>query len=153
MDLHLGTLKIVPASGSYTIVLTAGKISKKDNFGNFKLGSISGMKFNDANGNRRKDNGEVGLAGWTINLTKVGSPTIIASTVTDASGNYSFANLGPGTYQVREVQQSPWVQTTSNPSNIKMYSGTVSKNDNFGNHNGPVPKDRFGFFGWGWGNR
>jgi len=34
-----GWVETYPASGSYTIVLTAGKVSKNDNFGNFKLGS------------------------------------------------------------------------------------------------------------------
>jgi hypothetical protein len=100
------------------------------------------MKFNDANGNRRKDSGEGGLQGWTINLTKVGSPTIIASMLTDTSGNYSFASLGAGTYQVREVQKAGWVQTTNNPPSVKIFSGAVSKNNNFGNHFGPVTKDK-----------
>jgi len=34
------------------------------------LGSISGQKFNDLNGNGVKDAGELGLSGWTIVLTK-----------------------------------------------------------------------------------
>jgi hypothetical protein len=38
-------------------------------FGNFPLpGSISGTKFNDANGNGLLDSGEAGVAGVTINL-------------------------------------------------------------------------------------
>jgi hypothetical protein len=147
-----GWTQTYPASGKYDVTLATGQNAKNKNFGNFKLGSISGMKFNDANGNRRKDGGEIGLQGWTINLTKIGSPTIIVtSTITDASGTYSFANLGPGTYRVREVQQNGWVQTTSNPPNIKIRSGTVSTKDNFGNHYGPVTKDKdhdgYGNFG------
>jgi hypothetical protein len=99
-----------------------------------KLGSISGMKFNDANGNRRKDRSEAGLKGWTIKLTKVGSSAVIASVITDVNGKYSFINLAPGTYQVRETQKFGWIQTTNNPPNIKVVSGTVSVNNNFGNH-------------------
>lgn len=139
-----GWIQTYPAAGSYTIILATGETSKKSNFGNFKLGLISGIKFNDANGNSRKDNSETGLQDWTINLTKAGSTTVLASAVTDGNGNYSFIDLGPGTYQIREVQQDGWVQTTKNPSNIKMYSGTMSANNNFGNHFGPVKKNR----GW-----
>ena len=141
----------MPASGSYTIVLAAGQISKRDNFGDFKLGTISGMKFNDLNGNGRKDSNEPGIPGITINLTKVGTPTIVASTVTAANGTYSFTNLGPGTYQVREVEPTGWVETTQNPPNITILSGTVSKNDNFGNHLGPVAQNR-GYGGYQWFN-
>jgi uncharacterized protein (DUF2141 family) len=153
-------MQTYPSGGSYTIVLAAGKISKKDNFGNFKLGTISGMKFNDLNGNGRKDNNELGLLGWTITLTKLHS-SFATTTVTDGSGNYSFTNLGPGTYQIREVQQTGWIQTTNNPPNVTVQSGTVSKNDNFGNHLGPVRKgenrDGSGLtngynFGFGQGN-
>ncbi len=102
-------------------------------------GSISGMTFNDVNSNGKKDTGEVGLQGWTINLTKVGSSAIVASAVTNLNGNYSFTNLTPGTYQAREVPQAGWIETSVNPSNIKIVSGTVSTNDNFGNHLVPPP--------------
>jgi uncharacterized protein (DUF2141 family) len=144
-----GWVETVPASGNYTIVLAAGKISKNDNFGDFKFGTISGMKFNDLNGNGRMDKGEPGLSGWTITLTKLNS-SFATTTVTDANGSYSFANLGPGTYQLREVQQAGWVETTQNPPNVKVQSGTVSKNDNFGNHFGQVTKDKD--HGGFWGN-
>jgi hypothetical protein len=129
-----------PLSGKYDVVLTTGQNAKNKNFGNFKLGTISGMKFEDKNGNRRKDKDEVGLQGWTINLTKVGSPAIVTSATTDANGKYSFTDLGPGIYKVREVQQTGWVQTTINPQNVKINSGRDAKNENFGNHNGPLPK-------------
>jgi|GEM_PF-6046619 len=37
-------------------------------FGNFHAASVSGMKFNDANGNGTKNEGESGLNNWTIRL-------------------------------------------------------------------------------------
>jgi hypothetical protein len=149
-----GWVQTYPKSLSYSIALAAGKISKNDNFGNFKLGTISGMKFNDANANGRKDiNNEPGLAGWVIDLTKVGSPTVIAKATTVAGGAYSFANVGPGTYQVREEAKTGWHQTTKNPNDIKLFSGEVSKNNNFGNNNGTIVADcHRGIFGnWGFG--
>jgi hypothetical protein len=137
-----GWIETMPVTGSYTIVLPAGKDSKNNNFGDFKLGTISGSEYNDLNNNGHQNKGEPALVGWTINLMKVGSPTIVATTVTDANGNYSFVNLAPGTYQVREVLQSGWYETTQNPPNVTIYSGVVSKNNIFGNHFGKVTKNQ-----------
>ena len=84
-------------------------------FGNFPLpGSISGMKFNDANGNGLLDPGEAGVGGITIQLFSgshaEGSP--LATAVSDGSGNFSFTNLTAGTYSVTEVLPSGYRQTT-----------------------------------------
>jgi hypothetical protein len=127
-----GWKETYPASGTYSINLAAGKISKNDNFGNFKMGSISGVDFNDANDNGHKDSGEVGLAGWT--------------TVTDSNGNYSFSNLAGGVYTLTETLQSGWT-ATAQPPHVVIISGTNSTNDNFGNTQ--HPKSRLG----NWWNR
>jgi hypothetical protein len=92
-------------------------------------GSISGMKYNDKNGNGVKDAGDNGLAGWTINLT--GSAT--ASATTDANGNYSFTGLTSGTYTVREVAQNGWTQTSANPADVNLTAGQNVTGVNFGN--------------------
>ena len=129
-----GWMQTVPSSGSYTVVLGAGKIAKNKNFGDFKFGTTSGMKFNDLNGNGRKDPGDVGLPGWTIILK--GPHNFSTSTVTDSSGNYSFGNLGPGLYTLSEVMQSGWTQTT-HPWPVWIRSGTNAKGENFGNTQHP----------------
>ncbi|PIS05526.1 MAG: hypothetical protein COT81_00740 [Candidatus Buchananbacteria bacterium CG10_big_fil_rev_8_21_14_0_10_42_9] len=69
---------------------------------------ISGSKFNDLNGNGVWNDGEQGLSGWTIKLTK-GSSTI--SALTDSEGKYKFQDLAPGIYTVAEEQKSGWTQT------------------------------------------
>ncbi|MBI5216621.1 MAG: T9SS type A sorting domain-containing protein [Ignavibacteriae bacterium] len=112
-----------------SITSSSGTNVSDINFGNFRKFTISGTKFDDTDGDGVKDNGEPGLSGWTINLTG----TATSSTTTDASGNYSFANMGPGTYTVREVLQNGWIQTTTNPSNIVGSSGVNVSNINFGN--------------------
>ena len=67
--------------------------------------SISGVKFNDLNGNGVKDAGEPGIANWQMVLTfvgPVGGPVhdiIIAKTKTDATGAYNFKKLFPGNIQ------------------------------------------------------
>ncbi|MFZ1075668.1 MAG: SdrD B-like domain-containing protein [Minisyncoccia bacterium] len=139
----------IAISDTYDIALAAGQIAKNKNFGNFKLGTISGEKYNDKNGNGHKDNGEGGLAGWTIQLKKPDGSTI--STVTDANGNYSFANLGPGVYKLSEVSQAGWRQT-DHPGPVLIYSGAVSKHDDFGNTQKAITHgldNRVGWFGWG----
>ncbi|MCO4087614.1 MAG: DUF11 domain-containing protein [Limnohabitans sp.] len=103
-------------------------------------GEISGMKFNDMDGNGARDadgidnvagtaDDEVGMASWTIFLDKDADGVLDAgerSTITDAQGRYSFSvtpDADPtdpdnDAYVVREVQQTGWVQTTLNPLGI-----------------------------------
>ena len=53
--------------------------------------------------------------------------------MTDASGNYSFTGLTAGVYRIREVNQAGWTQTTVNPADVTVVSGTNSTGNNFGN--------------------
>lgn len=98
-----------------------------------KLGSISGMKFNDLNGNGVKDMGEPGLANWTITLTNQTGGMI--STLTDAGGNYSFTNLSDGNYTVGEVLKLGWMQTApaTGTYNITITGGAAITGKDFGN--------------------
>ncbi len=93
-------------------------------------GSISGMKYNDLNRNGKKDLNEPGLAGWTIRL-RIGKT--IVSTVTGADGSYSFTDLTPGTYRVREVHQRGWKRMSKNPKPIVLVAGATVTDVNFGN--------------------
>jgi len=77
-------------------------------------GLISGMKFNDENGNGEKDQEEIGLEGWVIYLDlndngqkDSGEP----EQTTDEAGLYAFTELDFGDYIVREEDQSGWSQT------------------------------------------
>jgi protocatechuate 3,4-dioxygenase beta subunit len=115
------------------IIAVSGTNVGDVDFGNFELIAISGMKFEDTNGNGVQDAGENGLPGWTIELDRDANGSVDATATTDANGNYSFANLGPGTYRVREVLQAGWVQTTTNPADITAVSGTNASNVSFGN--------------------
>lgn len=72
-------------------------------------GSISGLKYNDLNKNGIKDEGEPGLDGWTIGIFG-GMQT--STVTTDTSGEYAFGDLQPGIYDVFEIQQPCWEQTS-----------------------------------------
>ncbi len=107
------------------------------NIGNFQVGSISGNKYNDFNANGRPDPGDVPIPNWQIYLDLNNNGRFDfnePSTLTNAQGNYIFANLPGGTYQVREVQQPNFRQTTPNPAPIAITSGTNAGNINFGNN-------------------
>lgn len=73
------------------------------------IGSISGMKFDDLNGNGKKDPGEIGISDWIITLKKPDGTS--ANTSTDSNGNYTFDDLLIGTYTVEEAHQSGYIQT------------------------------------------
>jgi len=74
-----------------------------------KPGSISGMKFNDLDGDGVQDAGETGIANWEIVLTSGdGTETVLT---TDINGNYKITNVMPGTYVVSENVQIGWEQT------------------------------------------
>ena len=77
-------------------------------------GSISGTKFVDANANGVRDADEGTLPGVTIFLDANNNSQLDAgetSTVTDADGNYEFADLPAGTYILREVLPEGFTQT------------------------------------------
>jgi hypothetical protein len=99
-------------------------------------GSISGMKFNDLNGNGIND-AEPGLVGWTITLTN--ESVGVVTNITDANGNYSFTGLADGNYTVEEVLQLGWSQTAPATGNfsITINGGNVIQGLDFGNQRIP----------------
>lgn len=121
-ELQNGWVQTTPGtpSGCEFVWVFAGD-SDDVNFGNFKLGVLTGVKFNDVNGNGVRDNNEATLKNWEITLTKkcvedeqVECDDQTWTTKTDANGAYGFDDLTPGTYVVCEVQQANWTQTAPN---------------------------------------
>ncbi len=66
-------------------------------------GSIGDKVWNDTNNNGIQDPGENGIPGVTVNLYDC-NDNPIAATITDANGNYAFANLPAGSYYVQFVK-------------------------------------------------
>src|SRR5204863_5047269 len=63
------------------------------------LGSIGNRVWQDSNGNGIQDPGEPGLAGVTVQLLAADG-LVSATTTTDSTGAYNFANVPPGSYSV-----------------------------------------------------
>jgi len=91
------------------IPLTPGAWAKQNNFGELMPASIRGIVFVDMNQNGAKDSGESFLGGVTIYLLDA-SGSRIASTTTDANGQYVFDDLKPGVYGVEEIQPQGYLE-------------------------------------------
>ena len=101
------------AKYGYLINVVNGDDLNGDDFGNTKLASKSGTKWED-----QLDDGtppfEATLDGWKIHLfgTDGLGNAVDLSTTTGPNGAYSFANLYPGNYTVcEELLDATWTQT------------------------------------------
>ena len=93
--------------------------------------NLSGQVFNDANANGVLDTGEAGLAGVTVQLQNPDG-SLITTAATTSDGTYSFAGLQPGTYRVREVLPTSFLQTTPDPADVTVDLGQARTGLNFG---------------------
>jgi len=100
---------ICDGSATAPIILAPGDVYVNADFGYRLTGggnAIGDQIFLDANGDGNRDAGEPGIPGVTVVLLDSGGK-VIASTVADANGNYSFPGLPNGTYTV-------WVNDANN---------------------------------------
>jgi len=106
----------------------------QDNVFFFRV-AIFGTVFNDANRNGRRDFGEGGLAGRTMQLEDLAG-NVLQTTTTNAIGQYVFNNfngLETGQFRVREIVPPGWRATTSDPVAVSITGGEQFVRVNFGN--------------------
>ena len=107
-------------------------------FGNVQTGSISGVKFDDLDGDGVKDAGEPGVNGWTIELMD-SSTGLVADTAVTATGaedgEYAFTDVIPGDYEICEGAQAGWVQTfpATSTYSLPLSGGDSLTGKDFGN--------------------
>jgi len=130
-------IKSYPEKDCYPVNLSAGQTVSDVNFGNYQYGSISGVKFEDLNGNGQFDDGEPKLSGWIIGLYKDLDGIPIATTTTNENGIYIFSNIKPDSdgYIVKEDLQKDWMLTfpSSGIHTINLSSGEEITGKDFGN--------------------
>ncbi|MCV2879761.1 hypothetical protein OE699_12990, partial [Sedimentimonas flavescens] len=138
-----------------SIAASSGNDTENQDFGNFELFDISGMKYEDLDGDGSIDDGE-GAPDATFRiglyvLEEGEAPVLLKWTDTAADGSYSFTDLGPlpegQSYGVREIgyydendalvlidaDESDWWQTFGSDGSIAATSGNDTENQDFGN--------------------
>ena len=97
---------------------TAGFQEWAPGFGSFTVpppplptvASLSGTVYEDLNFNDRRDAGEGGIGGVTIQLTGTDDRgPVFLETVTDGDGHYTFTELRAGRYEIFEVQHPAYL--------------------------------------------
>ncbi|RIL10424.1 hypothetical protein DCC79_08055, partial [bacterium] len=116
----------------------------------------------DENADGIQDPGEPGLPNVTVELWDATHTTLLATTVTDADGEYRFGNLAPGTYQID-------LDTATLPSGVAQTplanAGADYGNQDFSDNDGGGPdvdgypvtlgaddEDLTADFGFNWGS-
>jgi hypothetical protein len=125
-----GFTQTVPASGGITLTLVPDGSSLDNIFGNFPgilKGKISGLKFNDVNGNGLRDTGEPAMPGITFMLQNYVPPpafgTVVQTVITDEHGAFEFDDVPFGTYNV--IEQIPDGFRVTTPESNGMAKVTV----------------------------
>ena len=77
--------------------------------------SIGSTVFVDSNNNGIQDATETGIAGLTVTLYEADGTTVVATTTTDANGDYYFGGLDEGSYVVGVMPDASYpVSSTAN---------------------------------------
>jgi serine-aspartate repeat-containing protein C/D/E len=115
------------------VVPEGGAVSAHIGF--YEYIAIEGHVFNDVNLNGIQDGGDTNANGTTVYLDanndgdRDGGEV---TTTTNASGDYIFGGLVPGTYYVRSDLPAGGIQTTANPPATVVSSGNGATGVNFG---------------------
>ncbi len=123
------TLSVTNA-GTYTISVTAldayGTASATRSFTVTveQAKTISGNTFFDINFDGLKTGSDYGLSGVTVKLLNA-SNQVVATTVSNACGDYSFANLTSGTYTVSATAAAGLKATSLNERTVTVGSANV----------------------------
>jgi hypothetical protein len=148
------------AAGGYSyIAVYSGDTNYKSAIGpteplNVNTATISGYKWDDANGDGKWDTNpltsllETGINGVTIQLYNSSNNLVAtATTATNGAnaGYYSFTISQVGTYTIKEVVPSGSIATTPNPVTVSIaYSATTDSTPSVAGRYGYTDKSNFG---------
>jgi hypothetical protein len=112
------------AAGTATLTIDAGLIPQPTT-----RASLGDRVWYDNNRDGVQDPGEPGIAGVTVQLLAANGVTVLATTTTDAFGNYIFPNLLPGDYRVGFGAVAGMQRTTQNSTSGAIPDATDSDAD------------------------
>jgi fimbrial isopeptide formation D2 family protein/uncharacterized repeat protein (TIGR01451 family) len=138
----LGTAGGAPGNDTFTAIpLSGGATATNYDFGEIGV-PVSGTVFLDRDRDGTRDGGEPGIPGVTIQLIDANG-TVVRTTTTDANGNYTFPNVPPGNYTIRELQPTgygnPPAGTFAPDTRPITVAGTPVTNQNFGDTLSTLP--------------
>ncbi len=116
--------------------VAAGDSNWSVDFGFYSL-SIGDMVWLDVNKDGRRNNGEPGIGGVTVELVNA-SGTVVGTTQTDANGSYLFTGVQSGTYTVRVTVPDGMQSTVDSPSSADPNSDVDSDDNAVGEGAGVV---------------
>jgi len=126
------------SAGSLLVIFTLLNVSWATN----NDASIGDLVWSDRNGNGAYDTGEPGLAGVKVTLGGAGADGVFGNgddltflpQTTNASGNYSFTQLAPGSYRADiDLLTVPDLKaTTARPLTVSLAESQVYLNADFG---------------------
>jgi len=112
------------AYSARTLQVTPGATITEQDFGNFRLGQVSGVVFADADKDNALDAGEASQSGVQVYLDANGNGDLDQgeqTTMTDAEGRFAFHGMGPGSATLRAV--APAGQVAGNSAQLTVTSG------------------------------
>ncbi len=127
---NLGGVAAVSPPGDMIsqIMINWGEMGTEYNFGELLPGSIAGRVIAHSGPECDFDNPQILLEGVQIDLLD-GNGTVLATTYTNANGEYSFTGLRPGTYRVHEHQPNGYYDGEERVGTV---GGALSGNDTIG---------------------
>ena len=137
-------------TGSYTLAVV-GNVGTAQQLTPFaSSASLSGVVYEDLNGDGVQQNNEPGLQGWTVYVDLADQGTYVSGdpvTTTDQNGAYTFTGLDAGTYVVRIIPQSGWNQSAPQGNGAGWQLSAAAGQDNTVNAFGEVPQATGTLFG------
>ncbi|MDA0658209.1 MAG: carboxypeptidase regulatory-like domain-containing protein [Planctomycetota bacterium] len=134
---HIGTVdgrsvgRIVRNDEVDAIVLNSGSQGIDYDFCEVLPARLSGSVFHDRNLNGIRDVSEEGIANVEIQLFN-DRDQLVSQTTTDSSGSYRFDNLEVGSYRIREIQPTAWLDGREQLGAVDgQPSGVIDGNDRF----------------------